>query len=326
MGASSTSATALLKLIHKARTLLGRVVRVDGRVARGEMGVIDRYGGDERSPSPADRRMLRVFGQIKNADLSREDSQIRHSIRHRLRVLAEDGVLLIPAVIYDALGCQGVGDLRSRECSGHAPEHPFVEPVNIVVGTHGNGHSRAGLNLRLRHIRQVRRDLLPPRTARNQSNHTHQFGLPFHSTPSSSDLMGTKFPRGGPHSARRPLSGELDRNWRFRRCGRMKNRPSSNLLGLQRLDVFRQIMNAQLRNRGRSTSTVQGIEQGTPNRHLRITVRGNVCAEGQSGLNRTLWITDSSFLGQEVLLNNLSYTHALCSFDIRNNFVITYKR
>jgi len=104
----------------------------------------------------------------------------------------------------------------------------------------------------------------------------------------------------------------------------MKNRPSS-LLGLQRLDVFRQIMNTQLRNGGRSTSTVQGIEQGTPNRHLRITVRGNVCAEGQSGLNRTLWITDSSFLGQEVLLNNLSYTHALCSFDIRNNFVITYK-
>ena len=65
MGASSTSATSLLKLIHKARTLLGRVVRVDGRVASGEMGVIDRYGGDKRSPCPADRRMLRVFGQIE---------------------------------------------------------------------------------------------------------------------------------------------------------------------------------------------------------------------------------------------------------------------
>ena len=112
---------------------------VDGRVARGEMGVIDHYGGDERSPSPADRRMLRVFGQIENADLSCEDSQIRHSIRHRLRVLAEDGVLLISAVIYDALGCQGVGDLRSCECSGHTPEHPFVEAVNIVVGTQPGG-------------------------------------------------------------------------------------------------------------------------------------------------------------------------------------------
>src|SRR5215472_7801802 len=81
---------------------------------------------------------------------------------------AEDGVLLMSAVIYYALGCQGVGDLRSCECSGHAPEHPFVEAVNIVVGTHGNGHSRARLNLRLRHIRQVRRDLLPPGTASNQ--------------------------------------------------------------------------------------------------------------------------------------------------------------
>jgi hypothetical protein len=36
-------------------------------------------------------------------------------------------------------------------------------------------------------------------------------------------------------------------------------------------------------------------------------------------------LTDSSTLGQEVLLNNLSYTHALCSFDIRNNIVITYR-
>jgi hypothetical protein len=36
-------------------------------------------------------------------------------------------------------------------------------------------------------------------------------------------------------------------------------------------------------------------------------------------------LTDSSFLGQEVLFNNLSYTHALCSFDIRNNFVVTYR-
>jgi hypothetical protein len=36
-------------------------------------------------------------------------------------------------------------------------------------------------------------------------------------------------------------------------------------------------------------------------------------------------LTDSSNLGQEVLPDNLSYTHALCSFDIRNNFVITYK-
>jgi hypothetical protein len=36
-------------------------------------------------------------------------------------------------------------------------------------------------------------------------------------------------------------------------------------------------------------------------------------------------LTDSSGLGQEVLLGDLNYTHALCSFDIRNNFVITYK-
>jgi hypothetical protein len=36
-------------------------------------------------------------------------------------------------------------------------------------------------------------------------------------------------------------------------------------------------------------------------------------------------LTDSSTLGQQVLPNDLSYTHAPCSFDIRNNFVITYK-
>jgi len=86
-------------------------VRVDTRVVRGELGVIDRYGGDERASSPADRRVLRMLGQIENADLSREDPEIRHSIRHRLRVLTEDVVLLMPAVTYNALGCQGVGDL-----------------------------------------------------------------------------------------------------------------------------------------------------------------------------------------------------------------------
>src|SRR6516164_11217878 len=99
--------------------------------------------------------------------------------------------------------------------------------------------------------------------------------------------MGTKFPGGGPHSVRRPLSGELDRNWRFRRCGRMKNRPSSKLLGLQRLDVIRQTPNAQ---GGNSGVAVQGTEQVAPDWHLRVSVRGNVCAKHQRGLNRILWI------------------------------------
>ncbi len=36
-------------------------------------------------------------------------------------------------------------------------------------------------------------------------------------------------------------------------------------------------------------------------------------------------LTDSSALGEEVLPYNLDYTRALCSFDIRHNFVITYQ-
>ena len=41
------------------------------------------------------------------------------------------------------------------------------------------------------------------------------------------------------------------------------------------------------------------MEQFAPDRHLRISVRGNVCAEGQSGLNRILWIFAAMSLGQE---------------------------
>ena len=72
--------------------------------------------------------------------------------------------------------------------------------------------------------------------------------------------------------------------------------PLSKLLSLQRLDVIRQTPNAQ---GGNSGIAVQGTEEVTPDRHLRITVRGNVCAEGQSGLNRILWIFAAMGLGQE---------------------------
>jgi len=175
--------------------------------------------------------MLRVLSQIEEARLSREDPQVRHGIRRWLRVLAEDRVLLMSAVIYHALGRQCVSHLGSCKCSGHAPEHPFVEAVNVVAGTrwNENGHSRADdLNPRLGHIRQVRRDLLPPRTARNQSNQTHQLGLPFHSNTFIFRFDGNEIPE-----VALAREGHLEASYaatgRFRRCGRITNRLNNYL-------------------------------------------------------------------------------------------------
>ena len=110
--------------------------------------------------------------------------------------------------------------------------------------------------------------------------------------------MGRRNSRGGPRSS----EGHLQASYAATSVSAVRKNhepPFNKLFGLQRLDVFRQILNAQLRNRGRSTSTVQGTEQVAPDRHLHISVRGNVGAKGQSGCNCILWIFAAMGLGQD---------------------------